>query len=94
MPAFKNLVSTVTVTEGLLVTFDFRRQSGDQLNWNTTTQKFEIIPSAVRDETTKFVFTTEQVESLRVKPTGGNRTDAQIVEILTDRCIENLKGVA
>ncbi len=90
---YKNIVSTEIVTEGLLVTFDFRRESGDHVEFNETTEEMETIPSEVRDETTTFLFTTEQVESLRVADDESERTDEEIVGILTDRCLENLKAV-
>lgn len=93
MPVFKNIVSTEAVAEGLLVTFDFRRESGDHVEYNETTEDMETIQSAVRDETTVFLFPTEQVESLRVASDESERTDDEIVEILTDRCLENLKAV-
>ncbi len=93
MPVFKNIVSTEAVAEGLLVTFDFRRESGDHVEFNETTEDMDTIESEPRDETTAFLFTTEQVESLRVAPDETERTDEEIVSILTDRCLENLKAI-
>lgn len=93
MPVFKDIISTETVAEGSLVTFDFRRESGDHAEWNETTEEMEIIPSEVRDETTVFLFTTEQVESLRIADDETERTDEEIVGLLVDRCLENLKAV-
>jgi len=93
MPAFKDITSTEVVTEGLLVTFDFRRESGDLVVYHEDTEEWENIPSAVRDETTVFLFGTEQVESLRIAPDETERTDEEIVDLLVDRCLENLKAV-
>lgn len=93
MPTFKKIVSTEAVAEGLLVTFDFRRESGDHVEFNETTEDMETIESERREETTTFLFTTEQVESLRVADDESERTDEEIVDILTDRCLENFKAI-
>lgn len=93
MPAFKNVISTDTLADGVLRTFEFKRIQPEHKQWDDIAQDWLTIPETIALETIVFKFTTDQIESLRIKPDGSNRTDAQIYTILTDLCIENLKGV-
>lgn len=92
MPVFRSIISTDTVAEGFIRTFEFKRQSGELAQWDSVAEEMVMVPSSVVTQTTSFLFTTEQVESLRVGPEG-TRTDNEILDILTESCLENLKAV-
>lgn len=92
MPAFKNIISTTAVTGGKNCKFDFKRNIEEHKEWNGSVET--VVPAAVVTETTIFYFTTEQIDSLRVAEDSTNRTDTVVIGLLTDQCVETLKGVA
>ena len=93
MPVYKNVISTEPTDDGVLRTFEFKRIHPEHKEWDDIAQDWVTIPEETVLETTVFKFTTEQIESLRIKPDGTSRTDAQIFTIMTDACLENLKAV-
>ena len=93
MPVFKNVISTDTVSDGVLRTFEFKRIQPEHKQWDDIVQDWITIPETTVLETIVFKFTTDQIDSLRIKPDGSNRTDNQIFDLLTTACLENLKAI-
>lgn len=92
MSVYKDITDIQTVDEGLQVTFDFRREDGGHQELDEEGMVV-IMPSEVVTETINFLFPTEQVESLRFAEDETERTDEEIVDLLVDRCLENLNAV-